>query len=106
MGREKRSHAGRNSFKMMSGEFSLEFTPLRSALKTPHSSSSPLHRLPSSRPCQIRRQKAQERHAATVGGVAGVVALLGLIHPGDALTEDLFHLLHAGTGNPSKRTDI
>lgn len=29
----------------------------------------------------------------------GVVALLGLIYPGDALMEDLFYLLHTGTEN-------
>lgn len=50
------------------GGFSLEFTPLRSALKT-HILPLLLYIVfPSTQSCQIRRQKAQERHAATVGG--------------------------------------
>lgn len=66
-GEKKRSHAGINSFKMIPGGSHWNSyrsgVPLKPTFFLLSSTSSSLRQ-----PCQIRRQKAQEPHAATVGG--------------------------------------
>lgn len=68
MGREKRSHVGINSFKLIPGGFSLEFTLLRSALKT-HILPPLLYIIfPPVTPAKSDDEKHKSVNAATVGG--------------------------------------
>lgn len=87
-----------DSFEMISGGFSLDFTPLRSALKARILLPLLYIVFPPVTPANSDDRK-HKSVTLKLWEQSGVVAQLGLIHPADALMEDLCFICCTQTEN-------